>query len=116
MSKTFYAKCIRCKTEFDQGITNSRLCSNYCKEKRHEESVKRGMDKQIKKRKLESQIIRKCRFCYKEFDGSHGRLYCSATCRTKFWNLPDRIEATEDHIMRLCITLEMLKSKLHGIK
>ena len=115
MTEIFYAKCIRCKIEFDQGMTNLRLCAD-CKEKTHKESVKKGMDKQIKKRHEESQITKKCRFCYKEFNGYYGRLYCSNTCRSKFWNLPDRIEATEDHIMRLHITLEMLKSKLHGIK
>jgi hypothetical protein len=115
----FIIKCIECQEEFDQGDTEQRLCVNCIdsdKTRRHAEAVKRGMDKQILKRRLESQIIRNCRYCYKEFDGSHGRLYCSATCRTKFWNIPDRIEATEAHIMRLHIKLEMLKSKMEVVQ
>ena len=115
----FIIKCIECQEEFDQGDTEKRLCVNCVdsdKVRRRDEAIQRGMDKQILQRRLERQVTRKCRFCYKEFNGFHGRLYCSPTCRTKFWNIPDRIEATEAHIMRLHIKLEMLKSKMEAVQ
>ena len=115
----FIIKCIECQAEFDQGDTEKRLCVNCIdsdKTRRHVEAVKRGMDKQIIERYEKRQITKKCRFCYKDFNGYYGKLYCSHTCRTKFWNIPDRIKATEEHIMRLHIKLEMLKSKMEAVQ
>ena len=114
---TTSAKCIECKVLFDQNDDwNKRMCPDCTKEDKTRKS-KESMAKQILKRSLASKsVVRECRFCSKKINGYYGKLYCSSTCSTKFWNITQDIVRTEEHIMRLHIKLEIWKVKLENIQ
>ena len=109
MSQPFIIKCVVCKGNFDETLlTVKRVCSS-CMDKRHKE--KKLESKRIRAGNRISEYVINCKFCKNDFMcSSKQKMYCSDTCRSKFWTIPKDITRTEAHIDRLILKIEHLRS------
>ena len=108
MSDPFMIKCVMCKGEFDETLLSSKRMCDPC-------TIQKQIDKKKRLRgdnKISEYVIT-CKMCKNNFISySVQRMYCSHTCRSKYHNIPDMILATEEHIDRLVLKLENLRSIL----
>ena len=109
MSQPFIIKCIKCKGDFDEKeSTYRRICPSCVKQ---EKENKRKELVQERKRNHISEHIINCKFCKNDFiSKTPQKMYCSNTCRSKFWTIPKDIKRTEEHIDRLILKIEHLRS------
>lgn len=110
MSDPFMIKCVMCKGEFDETLLSSkRMCDPCTIQKQIDMSKKAYRKKTHGKR----DVSITCKYCKNNFLAyTKARMYCSDTCRNKYHNIPDMILATEEHIDRLVLKLENLRSIL----
>lgn len=105
-------KCVECKTDLEpqSGKSMRRLCDK-CRVIRNKRNYKKHNNE--KKKYLPDFYIVKCRYCSSIFRGKTiNKKYCSNSCRTAFFNIPNTITATEERIERLYIKLFQLREKL----
>jgi len=110
MRDPFMIKCTSCKGEFDETLLSSKRMCAPCTIQKQIDKVNKTYRKQTHGKK---DVSITCKYCKKDFLAyTKARLYCSDTCRNKYHNIPDMIEATEEHIERLVLKLEKLRSIL----
>tara|TARA_R110001599_G_scaffold1209_1_gene5975 strand:+ start:115 stop:450 length:336 start_codon:yes stop_codon:yes gene_type:complete len=108
MRDPFMIKCVMCKGEFDETLLSSKRMCDPCTIQKQIDNSKKKYRKQTHG---ERDVSITCKYCKKNFLAyTKARMYCSDTCRNKWHNIPDMIEATEEHIDRLILKLEMLRS------
>ena len=108
MREPFMIKCVMCKGEFDETLLSSKRMCDPCTIQKQIDNAKKKYRKQTHG---EIDVSITCKYCKKNFLAyTKARIYCSDTCRNKWHNIPDMIEATEEHIDRLILKLEMLRS------
>ena len=109
MSEPFIIKCTVCKGNFDETLLTAKRVCTPCMDKRHED--KRH---ELKIKRAENHIsehVITCKFCKNDFISySKQRMYCSDTCRSKFWTIPKDIVRAEEHVDRLILKIEHLRS------
>ena len=109
MSQPFIIKCVKCKGEFDETLLTAKRVCTPCMDKRYEDKRQ-----ELKRKRAENHIseyVINCKFCKNDFmSNSKQRMYCSDTCRSKFWNIPKDIIRSEEHIDRLILRIEHLRS------
>jgi RecJ-like exonuclease len=112
MREPFMIKCVMCKGEFDETLLSSKRMCDTCTIQKQIDKVKN--ERQYRKQTHgEIDVSITCKYCKKNFLAyTKARIYCSDTCRNKWHNIPDMIEATEEHIERLVLKLEKLRSIL----
>jgi hypothetical protein len=99
-----------CKGEFDETLLSSKRMCDPCTIQKQIDNAKKKYRKQTHG---ERDVSITCKYCKKNFLAyTKARIYCSDTCRNKWHNIPDMIEATEEHIERLVLKLEKLRSIL----
>ena len=103
-------KCVMCKGEFDETLLSSKRMCDTCTIQKQLTKIKE--ERQFRKQTHgEIDVSITCKYCKKNFLAyTKARLYCSDTCRNKYHNIPDMILATEEHIDRLVLKLEKLRS------
>ena len=69
---TFVAKCIRCRSNFDQIFSNTRYCQS-CKIISKKETTNA---KNLKLSILRKSRIVQCKYCKKDTSGYYGKIYC----------------------------------------
>ena len=110
MREPFMIKCVMCKGEFDETLLSSKRMCDPCTIQKQIDNASKKYRKQTHG-KIDVSIT--CKSCKKNFLAyTKARMYCSDTCRNKYHNIPDMIEATEEHIDRLVLKLERLRSIL----
>ena len=110
MRDPFMIKCVMCKGEFDETLLSSKRMCDPCTIQKQIDNAKKKYRKQTHG---ERDVSITCKYCKKNFLAyTKARIYCSDTCRNKWHNIPDMIEATEEHIERLVLKLEKLRSIL----
>lgn len=103
----FIIKCIKCKTEFNQGDKSYRRICDGCRYDSKVAHRKRAHEKrEIKreaKRKEKKKLIKICPVCGKQFEANHGkRVYCNNPCYHKIIaKVPSQIERTENNLIKL---------------
>ena len=104
----FMIKCIKCKTEFNQGDSNLRLC-NGCRFSKDKKQRKRAHVKRqlIRTKKLKPVYYHKtCPVCEREFKTLfENKKYCTKKCLHQTSKLPIQLERTE-------ISLENLENRI----
>ena len=109
MSQPFIIKCVKCKGEFDETLLTAKRVCTPCMDKRHEDKRQ-----ELKRKRAENRIseyVINCKFCKNDFiSKTRQKMYCSDTCRSKFWNIPKDIIRSEEHIDRLILKVEHLRS------
>ena len=110
MRNPFMIKCVVCKGEFDETLLSSKRMCDTCTIQKQLTKIKE--ERQFRKQTHgEIDVSITCKYCKKNFLAyTKARLYCSDTCRNKYHNIPDMILATEEHIDRLVLKLEKLRS------
>lgn len=110
MRDPFMIKCVVCKGEFDETLLSSKRMCDTCTIQKQLTKIKE--ERQFRKQTHgEIDVSITCKYCKKNFLAyTKARLYCSDTCRNKYHNIPDMILATEEHIDRLVLKLEKLRS------
>jgi hypothetical protein len=97
-------KCIKCKTDFDQGDSNLRLC-NGCRYNNDKKQRKRANDKRqlIRKKKLKPEYYHKtCPVCEREFKTLfENKKYCTKKCKEQTSKLPIQLENAERMLEKL---------------
>lgn len=102
----FMIKCIRCKTEFNQGDSQRRFCDG-CRHNKDIEQRKRAHEKREKereaKRKEKKKLFKICPICKKQFEANHGkRVYCNNPCYyDRIAKVPLQIERAEKNIINI---------------
>lgn len=109
LTKPFIIKCVKCKDEFDETSgTYRRICPPCMSQEKEDRRI--ILAKERNENKVLEHVIN-CKYCKNNFLAkSRQRMYCSDTCRTKYHNIPDDIQRTEDRIDRLVLKLEHFKS------
>ena len=109
MSEPFIIKCVKCKGNFDETLLTAKRVCTPCMDKRHEDKRQ-----ELKRKRAENHIseyVINCKFCKNDFiSKTRQKMYCSDTCRSKFWNIPKDIIRSEEHIDRLILRIEHLRS------
>lgn len=109
LADPFIIKCVKCKHEFDETVgTYRRICPQCIIQEK--EDRRKKISKERNENKVLEHVIN-CKYCKNDFLAkSKQRMYCSDTCRTKYHNVPDDIQRTEDRIDRLVLKLEHFRS------
>ena len=109
MSEPFIIKCTVCKGNFDETLLTAKRVCTPCMDKRHE-----GKRQELKRKRATNRIseyVITCKYCKNDFISySLQKIYCSDTCRSKFWTIPKDIVRTEEHVDRLILKIEHLRS------
>lgn len=109
MAEPFIIKCVKCKGNFDETLLTAKRVCTPCMDKRHEDKRQ-----ELKRKRAENRIseyVINCKFCKNDFiSKTRQKMYCSDTCRSKFWNIPKDIIRSEEHIDRLILRIEHLRS------
>ena len=109
LAEPFIIKCVKCKGNFDETLLTAKRVCTPCMDKRHEDKRQ-----ELKRKRAENRIseyVINCKFCKNDFiSKTRQKMYCSDTCRSKFWNIPKDIIRTEEHIDRLILKVEHLRS------
>jgi len=109
LAEPFIIKCVKCKGNFDETLLTAKRVCTPCMDKRHEDKRQ-----ELKRKRAENRIseyVINCKFCKNDFiSKTRQKMYCSDTCRSKFWNIPKDIIRSEEHIDRLILRIEHLRS------
>lgn len=89
--------CVKCKTKIEVPNLQTKYCHN-CK-KQYDIPVR----------------IQKCKYCQTEFKVNTSKLYCSHTCRTKYWNISKEIEKCKEMIEKYNNKLKLLEIKYESL-
>ena len=106
MSQIIYMiKCVKCKSEFDQGDTNKRFCK-LCRYVKDSAQRKRAHDKREVKRyqaKVKPEYYtRFCTVCDREFKTKFkNKEFCTKLCRTRIKTFPVQLDNIETSITKI---------------
>ena len=109
LAEPFIIKCVKCKDEFDETSgTYRRICPPCMSQEKEDRRIR--LAKERNENKVLEHVIN-CKFCKNNFiSKTPQKMYCSNTCRSKFWTIPKDIIRTEDRIDRLVLKLEHFRS------
>ena len=106
MSQIIYMiKCVKCKSEFDQGDTNRRFCK-LCRYVKDSAQRKRAHDKrEIKRHQAKVNPVyfhRFCTVCEREFKTKiKNKEFCTKLCQTRIKTFPVQLDNVEANITKI---------------
>ena len=105
MSETvFMIRCLKCKSEFNQGDTNRRFCL-LCRYGKDSAQRKRAHDKrEIKRHMVKKPVIydRFCTVCEREFRTKiKNKEFCTKRCCQRIKTFPVQIDNVEDNLVKI---------------
>ena len=100
----FMIKCLKCKSEFNQGDTNRRFCM-LCRYVKDSAQRKRAHDKrEIKRHMAKKPVIydRFCTVCEREFRTKiKNKEFCTKRCCQRIKTFPVQIDNVEDNLVKI---------------
>ena len=105
MSETvFMIKCVKCKSEFNQGDTNRRFCL-LCRYVKDSAQRKRAHDKrEIKRHMVKKPVIydRFCTVCEREFRTKiKNKEFCTKLCCQRIKTFPVQLDNVEENLVKI---------------
>lgn len=105
MSETvFMIRCLKCKSEFNQGDTNRRFCL-LCRYVKDSAQRKRAHDKrEIKRHMVKKPVIydRFCTVCEREFRTKiKNKEFCTKLCCQRIKTFPVQLDNVEDNLVKI---------------
>ena len=105
MSETvFMIRCLKCKSEFNQGGTNRRFCL-LCRYVKDSAQRKRAHDKrEIKRHMVKKPVIydRFCTVCEREFRTKiKNKEFCTKLCCQRIKTFPVQLDNVEDNLVKI---------------
>jgi len=102
---SFIIKCIKCKSEFNQGDTNRRFCVS-CRYVKDSAQKKRAHEKrEVKRYQAKVKPVyfhRFCTVCEREFKTKiKNKEFCTKLCRTRIKTFPVQLDNIEAHITKI---------------
>jgi|SaaInlV_165m_DNA_1040744.scaffolds.fasta_scaffold18524_4 hypothetical protein len=100
----FMIRCVKCKSEFNQGDTNRRFCL-LCRYVKDSAQRKRAHDKrEIKRHMAKKPVIydRFCTVCEREFRTKiKNKEFCTKRCCQRIKTFPVQIDNVEDNLVKI---------------
>ena len=100
----FMIRCVKCKSEFNQGDTNRRFCL-LCRDVKDSAQRKRAHDKrEIKRHMAKKPVIydRFCTVCEREFRTKiKNKEFCTKRCCQRIKTFPVQIDNVEDNLVKI---------------
>ena len=100
----FMIRCVKCKSEFNQGDTNRRFCV-LCRYVKDSAQRKRAHDKrEIKRHMAKKPVIydRFCTVCEREFRTKiKNKEFCTKRCCQRIKTFPVQIDNVEDNLVKI---------------
>lgn len=100
----FMIRCVKCKSEFNQGDTNRRFCM-LCRYVKDSAQRKRAHDKrEIKRHMAKKPVIydRFCTVCEREFRTKiKNKEFCTKRCCQRIKTFPVQIDNVEDNLVKI---------------
>ena len=102
---SFMIKCIKCKSEFDQGDTNRRFCllCRYVKDEAQRERA--HIKREIKRHQAKVNPVyydRFCTVCEREFRTKiKNKEFCTKLCKARIKTFPVQLDNVEDNLTKI---------------
>lgn len=122
----FIIKCIKCKSDFNQGDKSYRRICDGCRYNRDVAKRKRLHIKKEKKRKEIAQIkpktyLKTCLVCEREFKTLiSSKKYCTKKCKVQTSKISVQLENTEKNLVKLDARIikvnELYEVKMHQLQ
>ena len=102
---SFMIKCIKCKSEFDQGDTNRRFCL-LCRHTKDEAQRSRAhIKREIKRHQAKVNPVyydRYCTVCEREFRTKiKNKEFCTKNCCKRIKTFPVQLDNIENHLRKI---------------